>query len=175
MKKLWFLILTLVLSMALTACSEESNGATDEKEATNEEAKKETEDAAMNSKSAMMQFYMTVSKAINAQDGDLNTYEASEEEPTAEMKTNAEASAAAVVEELEKIEIPKELEDQRADLEAALKDLTDSYQAKADELKKETPSLDAANETFAKAEDQIGKAFESVGLNASSLGTEVNG
>ncbi|TXC91318.1 hypothetical protein FS935_10530 [Metabacillus litoralis] len=175
MKKIWFLISTLVLSIALTACSEESNGAKDEKDSTNEEAEAETEDAAKNAKSAMMQFYMSVSKAINSQDGDLNTYEASEEEPTAEMKTSAEASATAVVAELEKVEIPEQLKDQKADLEAALKDLTNSYQAKADELKKDTPSLEAANETFTKAEDQIGKAFESVGLNASSLGTEVNG
>ncbi|WP_226669554.1 hypothetical protein [Metabacillus litoralis] len=174
MKKLWFLFSALALSFALTACSDDSSEAADDK-ATGEEATKETEDTAKESKSAMMQFYMTVSKAINAQDGDLNTYEASEEEPTAEMKTNAEASATAVVAELEKVEIPEQLSDQKADLEAALSDLKNSYQAKADELKKDAPSLDAANETFTKAEGAISKAFEDVGLNASSLGTEVNG
>lgn len=175
MKKFWFLISVFMLSIGLAACSEESEGTTKEQDtAAGEEATEEGADKEQNAKSAMMQFYMTVSKAINENDADLNAYEASEE-PTAEMKSAAEASAAAVVEGLNGVEVPEELADHKADLEAAIKDLSDSYQAKADELKKDAPSLDAANETFTQGDEKFGKVFEAVGLNPSSLGTEVNG
>lgn len=176
MKKIWFLLSTLVFSVGLTACAGETEESTESQNTGNEEtAAEEGSDKEQNAKSAMMQFYMATAKAINAKDAELNTYEASEEEPTPEMKTAAEASATAVVEELNSIEIPEELADQKADLEAAVEELTASYQAKAEELKKDNPSLDAANETFTKADEKIGKAFEAVGLNPSSLGTEVNG
>ncbi|UHA62060.1 hypothetical protein KDJ21_010660 [Metabacillus litoralis] len=174
MKKFWFLISVLMLSIGLAACSEESEGTTKEQDKAAGEEATEGADKEQNAKSAMMQFYMTVSKAINENDADLNAYEA-EEEPTAEMKTAAEASAAAVVEGLNGVEVPEELADHKADLEAAIKDLSDSYQAKADELKKDAPSLDATNETFTQGDEKFGKVFEAVGLNPSSLGTEVNG
>jgi ABC-type transporter Mla subunit MlaD len=55
-----------------------------------------------------------------------------------------------------------------------LKDIADSYQAKADELKKASPSLDAANATFTKGVDELGKVFESVKLFKPDLGKGVN-
>ncbi len=176
MSKFWFILSALVFAVGLTACAGETEKPTESQNTVNEEtAAKEGADKEQNAKSAMMQFYMATSKVINAEDADLNAYEASEVEPTPEMKTAAEASATAVVEELQTIEIPEELADQKADLEAALNDLTASYQAKVEELKKDAPSLDAANETFMQADEKIGKAFEAVGLNPSSLGIEVNG
>lgn len=172
MKKFCFLFSALVLSIGLTACTGDTEGTTEEQDTVNEETSADKEQKV---KSAMMKFYMSVSQTINAKDADLNAYEASEEAPTPEMKTAAEASATSVVEELKNVEIPEELADQKADLEAALKDFSDSYQAKADELKEDTPSLDAANETFTQGDEKLGEVFEAVGLNPSSLGTEVNG
>ncbi|HZH62849.1 MAG TPA: hypothetical protein VEY70_25490 [Metabacillus sp.] len=176
MKKFWFLFSTLVFAIGLTACAGETEESSESQNTGSEEtATEEGADKEQNVKSAMMQFYMATSKVINENDRDLNAYEASEEEPTSEMKASAEASAKAVVEGLKTIEISEELADQKADLESALEDLTESYQMKAEELAKDAPSLDAANETFTQADEKIGKVFEAVGLNPSSLGTEVNG
>ncbi|WP_273128860.1 hypothetical protein [Bacillus weihaiensis] len=177
MKKRWLVLSALMLTLALTACSNEGETEGKEEETTATETTN-SEDTEKATKSAMMQFYMTVSKTINEKDGDLNAYEAAvgtEEPPTAEMKASAEAAAAEVVSDLDSVEIPEALADQKADLEAVVQELKDSYQAKADELKKEEPSLDAANETFTSADEKMGQAFESVGLNPSSLSTEVNG
>ncbi|MCM3440190.1 hypothetical protein [Metabacillus halosaccharovorans] len=175
MRKFWFLFSTLVFAIGLTACAGETEESTESQNTKSEDATaEEGTDKEQNAKSAMMRFYMSTSKAINEHDGDLNAYEASEEEPTVEMKTSAEASAKAVVEQLKTIEIPEELADQKADLESAIEDLTASYQTKADELAKDAPSLDAANETFTQADEKLGKVFEDVGLIPTSLSTEVN-
>jgi type II secretory pathway predicted ATPase ExeA len=117
---------------------------------------------------------MKYSDTINQKDADLNAYELSEEEPTPEMKAKASESAEAVAEELKNVQIPKELNKQKADLETALKDINDSYVAKAAELKKEESSLDAANTTFTQGEERLGKVFESLGLGKPSLNKEVN-
>jgi hypothetical protein len=90
------------------------------------------------------------------------------------MKTKASAASAAVATELNNIQIPAELKDQKSDLEAAVKDITASYQMKADELKKDTPSMDAANASFTKGQDELGKVFESVKLLKPDLSKQVN-
>jgi uncharacterized protein involved in exopolysaccharide biosynthesis len=90
------------------------------------------------------------------------------------MKAKAGESAEAVAEELKNVQIPEELKEQKADLEAALKEINDSYAAKAAELKKEESSLDAANTTFTKGEEKLGKVFENLGLGKPSLNTEEN-
>lgn len=174
MRKFWFLMSALVFAIGLTACAGDTKEKTESQNTGTEDAKAdEGADKEQNAKRAMMRFYMATSKAINEHDADLNVYESSEEEPTTEMKTLAEASAKAVAEELKTIEIPEELADHKADLEAAIEDLTASYQMKAEELAKDAPSLDAANETFAQADEKLGKVFEAVGLIPTSLSTEV--
>lgn len=170
MKKIWFLLSTLLLSVGLTACAEDNSGQMEEQEV----IKNETTDTATDAKKALVKFYMKYSDTINQKDADLNAYELSEEEPTAEMKAKASESAEAVAEELKNVQIPKELNEQKADLEAALKDINDSYVAKSAELKKEESSLDLANTTFTQGEDKLGKVFESLGLGKPSLNTEVN-
>jgi hypothetical protein len=170
MKKKWFLLSTLLLSIGLTACTEDNSGQPEEQEDT----KNETTDPETDAKKALVKFYMKYSDIINQKDADLNGYELSEEAPTAEMKAKAGESAEAVAEELKNVQIPAELKEQKADLEAALKEINDSYVAKAAELKKEESSLDAANTTFTEGEEKLGKVFESLGLGKPSLNTEVN-
>jgi hypothetical protein len=170
MKKKWFLLSTLLLSIGLTACAEDNSGQTEEQE----DIKNETTDPTTDAKKALVKFYMKYSDTINQKDADLNAYELSEEAPTAEVKAKAGESAEAVAEELKNVQIPEELKEQKADLEAALKEINDSYAAKAAELKKEESSLDAANTTFTKGEEKLGKVFESLGLGKPSLNTEVN-
>ncbi|MFC0273017.1 hypothetical protein ACFFIX_16445 [Metabacillus herbersteinensis] len=55
-----------------------------------------------------------------------------------------------------KIEVPEDLKDHKEDLDAAVKNLTESYHAKAEELAKENPTLDVANETFVQGEEKLG-------------------
>lgn len=110
-------------------------------------------------KKEMVTFYTELGHIINAKDANLNSYEAdiakATEDPKVkiepEEKTKASESAAAAV---------ATLKDQKADLEAAVKDYTTSYQMKADELKKVTPSLDAADATFNHGEEKLGKVIK---------------
>ncbi|MCM2533187.1 hypothetical protein NDK43_13255 [Neobacillus pocheonensis] len=121
----------------------------------------------------MVKFYMELAKKINEKDADLNVYE-SKDQPTPEMKAKASQSAADVVEQLKQIPIPSELNNHKDELKAALTDITDSYQAKAEELKKDAPTLDRANAMFTRGEDKLGNVFEEVKLGKPSLSKEVN-
>ncbi|WP_108672077.1 hypothetical protein [Peribacillus acanthi] len=168
MKKFWLLLSALTLSLALAACAEKKEETTTE-ETTKEEAPKEE----VNLKSVLYKFYADIPAKINAKDADLNAYLA-EEAPTPEMKTKASEAAAAVAAELQGITVPAELEAQKADLEAGIKEIADSYTAKAEELKKDAPVLDAANATFQAGVDKIGAAFESIGMLKPNLDKEVN-
>jgi hypothetical protein len=165
MKKLLILSCAITFAIGLSACSASNNGGTEKK--TKETATTTQTDL----KKPLVRFYMDFTKRINAKDADLNAYEAA---PDASLKAKASDSAAAVANEINASQIPNELSKQKADLNIALKDIADSYQAKADELKKATPSLDAANATFTKGVDELGKVFESVKLLKPDLGKGVN-
>lgn len=168
MKKFWILLSALFFAVGLTACSAEKDEKPEKKET--EEVAKEP---AANPKSVMFKFYMSIVNGINEADADLNAY-LGEEAPTPEMKTAASESAAAVATKLQSMEVPAGVEDQKADLEAAVKDLAASYQAKADELKKDAPSMEASDATFTQAEEKLGAAFESIELKRPNLAKEVN-
>lgn len=170
MKKFWLLSSALVLSIVLTACSDNSGAEADKKDSKESAASSES-----NGKGSLVRFYSEMTKTINETDADLNAFEAAEETPTADMKAKASESAAAVADQLSKLEVSDDLKDQKADLEAAIKTLAESYTAKSEELKKDSPSLDAANAKFTEGEEQLGKVFESVKLMKPSLATEVNG
>jgi hypothetical protein len=71
-------------------------------------------------------------------------------------------------------QVPAELKDKKADLEAAIKDFAASYQTKADELKKDAPNLEAATASFTQAEEKLGKVFESEKLLPPSIDKQVN-
>ncbi len=173
MRKFILLFSAFSLAIVLAACS---NTKTDTK-VTKEAAAPKTD-----VKKELVKFYMELGDKINAKDSDLNSYEAlvakAAEEPSitieADQKTKASESAAAVATELKSLQIPSGLKEQKTDLEAALKDYTASYQAKAEELKKDTPSLDAADATFAQGEEKLGKVYKAAKLLPPSLGKQVN-
>ncbi|ULT58035.1 hypothetical protein L1999_05745 [Neobacillus drentensis] len=177
MKKFLLSLSALTMAIGLAACSANDESKTDKKETTNETAASKVD-----VKKELVKFYMEIGNKVNAKDPDLNSYMAKatkedatpEELPTVEEKTKASASAAAVAEELNNIKVPAGLKDQKAGLEAALKDYAASYQAKADELKKDTPSLTAGDDLFAQGEEKLGKVFESAKLFAPTLGKQVN-
>jgi hypothetical protein len=177
MKKILMVASALTVAIGLSACSSKDTAKTDNKETKEVAASKETD-----VKKPLVKFYMDLGQKINDRDVDLNTYETkaakAATDPTVkitpEMKTKASAASAAVAAELNNIQIPAELKDQKSDLEAAVKDIAASYQMKADELKKDTPSMDAANASFTKGQDELGKVFESVKLLKPDLSKQVN-
>lgn len=167
MKKFWILLSAITFAIGLTACSAEKEEAQPEKKESEEAAK-----PAANPKSVMYKFYMSIVNTINEADADLNAYEGAEE-PTAEDKAAASESAAAVATKVEGLEVPADLNDQKADLETALNDIAESYKMKSEELKKDAPAFDAADEKFAQGEEKIGAAFESLEMNKPSLAKEL--
>jgi hypothetical protein len=168
MKKLWILLTALIMAFALTACAEKTEEKADKKEAAGP-----TEEEVKEKKKALVKFYNGLVENINAADADLNSYEGADA-PEPEQKAKASESAATVANAVKDITVPEELKDQKADIESALKDISDSYLAMADELKKDAPSLDAAYETFKKGEEKIGKIHEDNKMFKPSLSTSVN-
>ena len=159
------LLPALVVTIGLTACS-----FTSQNNSGNKVAKAATQ---TDLKRPLVRFFMDLAKKINAKDVALNAYEASDK-PTPDMKVQASVSASDVSIQLKQIEVPSKLKSQKSQLEAALKDITDSYSAKAEELKKIAPSLDEANATFVKGVDELGKVYEDNKLLKPDLGKEVN-
>jgi maltose-binding protein MalE len=159
------LIPAITMAIGLTACS------------TNSQSEKNTKAASAATqadlKRPLVRYFMDLSKKINAKDMDLNVYE-SKDQPTPEMKVKASESAAEVANQLRKIQIPSELKGQKVQLEAALKDIADSYTAKAEELKQAAPSFDQADSLFTKGEDELGMVYENNHLLKPSLNKEVN-
>jgi ABC-type glycerol-3-phosphate transport system substrate-binding protein len=177
LKKFLVLLSAIALAIGLTACSNNNEAKTDK-----QESKEEATAPKVDIKKELVKFYMDLGNKINAKDADLNAYIAKatkedakpEELPTAEDKAKASEAAAAVAAELNNYQVLAELNDKKADLESAIKDYAASYQTKADELKKDVPNLDAASASLTKAEEKLGKVFESEDLLAPSLDKQVN-
>lgn len=161
------LIPFVTLAIGLTACST-SQGNSEKKETKVASAAVQTD-----LKRPLVKFFMDLSNKINEKDADLNVYE-SKDQPTPEMKAKASLAAAAVAEQLNQIQIPSDLKNQKTEIEAAIKDFADSYQTIAEELKKDTPSLDKANATFAQGEEKLGKVFKEGKLGKPNLSNAVN-
>lgn len=166
MKKNMILIPALVMmTLGLAACSTTNQS--------NNEKKVSKAAAQTDLKRPLVDFYTEITKQINEKDAALNTYEASDK-PTNQMMTEASVSAADVSAQISQIKIPAELNREKDQLEAALKDIADSYSAKAEELKKAKPTLDDANATFTKGVDELGKVYEDNKLFKPDLSKAVN-
>lgn len=90
------------------------------------------------------------------------------------MQKAAQSSAENVGKEVKNTKIPSKLNNYQSEIKTAVKDLQQSYQMKADELKKANPSLDAANKKLEQANDELGKVFKKAGLSPASLPDDVN-
>ncbi|AYC30046.1 hypothetical protein [Paenisporosarcina cavernae] len=173
MKKLGFLV--IAASLLLAACN-------DDKEATNTSNNETASEETSNVSGDMMKFYFSVSKTINQADADLNAFEgaqAKEELPEgdelATMKEAAKTSALETKSAIEGLEIPAELDAQKADIEAALTDFANAYQMKADALEASADAnLEAANEAMVSADEKLNKVLEDTGLAPSSITNEVS-
>lgn len=155
------------MAFSLSACSAKNDTQSSGTE------KKNTSDNQTNAKVSLVKFYSALTATINSKDNGLNTYEGSDT-PTPDMKSKASDSAAAVATALKTVQIPAELKAYQSDLETSIKDISDSYQMKADELKKDKPSLDAANAKFTQGQNELGNVFVKIKLLKPNLSKEVN-
>lgn len=175
MKKLLAIGFSAVLFLG--ACSEET--ASEETASTDKETE-ETSQQNTDIKQEMMRFYLSISKTINAVDGDLNVFEVNQAEGTLPegadlqtMKDAAKVSAEEAAKAVEGIEIPSALEEQQADIESAFASIKEAYDMKAEELTKEA-SFEAANAKFTEADENLNALLEEQGLIPSSLLNEVS-
>lgn len=174
MRKFMILLAALLMTLGLAACSSKGNS---EANAEKTPSPEKTE-----VKKEMVKFYLELGNIVNAKNVDLKSYEAdvakAAEDPTVKLKPEekikASKSATAVADALKKVQVPAVLKDQKPDLEIALKDYKASYQMKADELKKDSPSLDKANAIFKQGDEMLGKVQVSVKLLPASLEKQVN-
>jgi hypothetical protein len=179
MKKFLLSIASLTFVFGLAACSGTDESKTEEKETNKTEESAAPE---VDVKKELVQFYNGLVEKINSNDADLNAYEAKaakenpkpEELPTAEDRAKAGASAVAIAAALEETQIPAGLNDHSEELVAAVKKYAASYQARAEELKKDAPNFEVADTTFAEAEEALGKVFEAEKLFPPSVGKQVN-
>lgn len=176
MKKLLAIGFSAVLFLG--ACSEDT---TSEEKASTDKETEETTQQNSDVKQELMRFYLSISKTINAVDGDLNTYEMAQAEETLPegadlqtMKDAAKTSAEEAAKAVEGIQIPAALEEQQADIETSLASIKESYGMKAEELAKEAPSFEAANAKFTEADEKLNALLEEQGLIPSSLLNEVS-
>ncbi len=174
MKKLW--AIGLSAAFLLTACAEEE--VTETKEAT---TSNERSDDSQDVKKELMRFYMSIPNTINAVDEGLNTFETNQAEETLPegeelqaMKDAAISSANEATKAVDSLEIPEVLKDHEEKIESAFTAMRESYDMKAEELTKETPTFEAANEKFSEADAQLNELLEEQGLAASSIYNEVS-
>lgn len=175
MKKLLFLIASLTIVLA--ACSSDKEEA---KETTTNGATSSEEKA--NPAADMMNFYLSISKAINEVDADLNTFENAKAEETlpegAELQTMKDAAKVAAdnsAAKVEELEVPAELKDYQKDIDAALAKMKEAYTMKSEALAAEGEvQLDEANAKFEEADTELNAVLEKTGLIGSSIYNEVS-
>ena len=128
-------------------------------------------------KSEVLDFYLSIANTINSVDRDLNTYEAAENPTilTEEDKQKAADSANDVVTALNDVKVPDSLHTYNKDFKEAITNIAESYQEKAVQLSGTGEiSMDKANELFKDGSEKINGIFNSEGLSAPNLSTEVN-
>ncbi|MEI5906716.1 hypothetical protein WAK64_06550 [Bacillus spongiae] len=169
MKKLWWLGLASLL-IVLAGCAGDEKADEGEKDKEKEEA---MDDTKVDAEGAVLDLYLSVANDINAQDSALNAVEhAFAEEDPEVLKENKEAADyAAATEAAEKtaeavrnVEVADDLGDYKEDFQAVLDTLAESYDMKAEELKKEADlNFEAADAKLTEAEEKLNVIFEEAG------------
>ncbi len=181
MKKLMVPFLLLSLSIFTAACSSDE-GSTEEKE-TNTEATEETaKNDEMDMKAALLDYQMEIIDTVNENDSAIYAFESAkakeEDKPSAEeiakMKTDAEAAAKKVAEDVRALEVPAALDSKKEEIQGALDDLAKSYETRAANLS------DEANAEYAESDDQLasfeekmGAIYEEAGLTKPSFSADM--
>lgn len=170
------MIIGLSATLLLAACGTESGHTADAQTgaATMETGKESI-------KSQLMQFYLSVSKTINKEDGQLNAYEIAHEEGTLPSGDELDALEDSAIDSarkaqlaLEKMEVPQALGEYSAEIGQALTLMAESYGLKMDELTQEEPDFEAAAQKFGEADMLLNQVLEANGLVASNMYNEVS-
>jgi hypothetical protein len=189
MKKLLMFAMLMLLAIAATACSEDSEG-TDEGNNTEENATEEDSEGANEeeAKAALLELQAEVVSVLREHDAPFgefktakDTYydETAEEKPTLEeleaLMAKAEAQGPKAAEALRAIEVPSELSDYKEDITSALEDAAKSYEKRTENLTVENveDAQKEAEELFASFEEKMGKVFKDLGLAAPSFTAEL--
>ncbi len=172
MKKL--LLLIVATTMLLAACSEDNNETT---EKTTTDTPKE--DVKSDTTVDLMKFYLSISKEINKTDADLNAFEGAEELPEGEelqkMKDAAKVSADNTIAQVQALEVPETLSEQKEEIESALTKIEESYTIKSEVLATEGEVVfDEANAKFEEADAELNALLEEAELAPSSILNEVS-
>ncbi|WRP04588.1 hypothetical protein U9J35_11730 [Rossellomorea aquimaris] len=182
MKKLLVPFILLSMSLFIAACN--SEGSTEEKdnekntEATEEEAKSDE----MEMKSALLDYQMEIINTVNANDSAIYAFEAAkakeEDKPSDEeiskLKTDAEAAAKTVAEDVRALEVPSALDSKKEEIQGALDDLAKSYETRAANLSDEANAeYTESDEQFAAFEEKMAAVYEEAGLTKPSFTADI--
>jgi hypothetical protein len=182
MKKLLVPFILLSMSLFIAACN--SEGSTEEKdtekntEATEEEAKSDE----MEMKSALLDYQMEIINTVNANDSAIYAFEAAkakeEDKPSDEeiekLKTDAEAAAKTVAEDVHALEVPAALDSKKEEIQGALDDLAKSYETRAANLSDEANAeYTESDEQFAAFEEKMAAVYEEAGLTKPSFTADI--
>ncbi|TMU87478.1 hypothetical protein FGG79_04960 [Bacillus sp. BHET2] len=181
MNKLMVPFLLLSLSIFTAACSNDE-GSTEEKE-TNTEATGETaKNDEMDMKAALLDYQMEIINTVNENDSAIYSFESAkakeEDKPSAEeiakMKTDAEAAATTVAEDVHSLEVPAALDSKKEEIQGALDDLAKSYETRAANLSDEANAEYAeSDEQFAAFEEKMAVVYEEAGLTKPSFSADI--
>ncbi|BCB03716.1 hypothetical protein [Bacillus sp. KH172YL63] len=181
MKKLMLPFLLLSMSLFIAACSSDEGGKEEgemEKETTEETAQNDEGEM----KTALLDFQMEVIDTVNANDSAIYAFETAkakeEDKPSAEeiakLKTDAEAAAKKVAEDVKALEVPAALDSKKEEIQGALDDLSSSYETRAANLSDEADAEYAeSDEKFASFEEKMAAVYEEVGLSKPSFAADI--
>jgi hypothetical protein len=182
MKKLLVPFILLSMSLFIAACNSEVS--TEEKdtekntEATEEEAKSDE----MEMKSALLDYQMEIINTVNANDSAIYAFEAAKakeedkpsDEEIAKLKTDAEAAAKTVAEDVHALEVPAALDSKKEEIQGALDDLAKSYETRAANLSDEANAeYTESDEQFAAFEEKMAAVYEEAGLTKPSFTADI--
>ena len=181
MKKLMLPFLLLSMSLFIAACSSDE-GSTEEKETDTQATEDVSKSDEMEMKSALLDYQMEIINTVNANDSAIYAFESAkakeEDKPTADeiakLKTDAEAAANTVAEDVHALEVPAALESKKEEIQGALDDLAKSYETRAANLSDESNAeYTESDEQFASFEEKMAAVYEEAGLTKPSFSADI--
>ncbi|RBP07907.1 hypothetical protein [Rossellomorea aquimaris] len=183
MKKLLVPFILLSMSLFIAACSSDEGSTEETDNETNTEATEETTKSdEMEMKSALLDYQMEIINTVNANDSAIYLFEAAkakeEEKPSdeeiAKLKTDAEAAAKTVAEDVHALEVPAALDAKNEEIQGALDDLAKSYETRAANLSDEANAeYTESDEQFAAFEEKMAAVYEEAGLTKPSFSADI--
>lgn len=163
MKKLLSLLSVSMLLFVLAACGSESSEGSNGDSNTEKQETVQEEGVSKEVKTALLEYQGSVIKVIRSAESTFAGYATPEDVEAAEVKPATAAET--VVSEIAGIEIPAELADYQADIEASSEKLSQFYTKKAELLEAGSEDLTEADALKQEYIDTINKVFNEVKLS----------